>query len=43
MSARSLSDKFDIVGSFLPSPALIEARRLFDAGQIDAAQMRRAD
>lgn len=43
MSARSLSDKFDIVGSFLPSPSLIEARRMFDAGQIDAAQMRRAE
>ena len=43
MSIRPFSDKFDIVGSFLPSPELIEARNAFDAGHIDAARMRQAE
>lgn len=43
MSLRPFSDKFDIVGSFLPSEELIAARNAFDAGQIDAANMRRAE
>ncbi len=43
MSERPFSDKFDIVGSFLPSPELIEARNAFDAGRIDATAMRSAE